>query len=103
VCRARFEERSKGATREITTNQQDRRTDLEVCKAWLFADLYFPQVGHYPKTGAQINNNKHLTILVFLFSGYFYLEIFVCNVFGFKFFFRYNVSLKTQLSFYSIN
>jgi hypothetical protein len=70
VCRAGFEERSKGAAREITTNQQDRRTDLEVCKAWLFVVLYFPQVGHYPRTRAQINNNKHLTVLVFP-SGFF--------------------------------
>jgi hypothetical protein len=46
VCRARFEEMSKGATREIAANQQDRRTDLEVCKAWLFVDLYFPRGGH---------------------------------------------------------
>jgi hypothetical protein len=87
VCRAGFEERSKGAAREIAANQQDRRTDLEVCRAWLFAVLYFPQVGHYPRTGAQINNNKHLTVLVFPsgFSRGFYPEIFMCNVFGFSF------------------
>jgi hypothetical protein len=40
VCRAGVEERSKGATREIITNQQDQRTDLEVCRAWLSAVLY---------------------------------------------------------------
>jgi hypothetical protein len=34
------EERSKGAAREIAANQQDQRTDLEVCKAWLFVVLY---------------------------------------------------------------
>jgi hypothetical protein len=35
------EERSKGAAREIAANQQDRRNDLEVCKAWLFAVSYY--------------------------------------------------------------
>jgi hypothetical protein len=40
VCRAGAEERSKGAAREIATNQQDRRTDLEVCRAWLSTVLY---------------------------------------------------------------
>jgi hypothetical protein len=40
VCRAGAKERSKGATREIATNQQDQRTDLEVCRAWLFVVLY---------------------------------------------------------------
>jgi hypothetical protein len=40
VCRAGAEERSKGAAREITANRQDRRTDLEVCRAWLSAVLY---------------------------------------------------------------
>jgi hypothetical protein len=52
------EERSKGAAREIAANQQDRRTDLEVCRAWLFVALYFPQMGHYPRTGAQDFINK---------------------------------------------
>jgi hypothetical protein len=33
VCRAGFEERSKWVAREIAANQQDRRIDLEVCKA----------------------------------------------------------------------
>jgi hypothetical protein len=45
VCRAGFEERSKGAAREIAANQQDRRTDLEVCKAWLFVVLYYSSGG----------------------------------------------------------
>jgi hypothetical protein len=40
VCREGAEERSKGAAWEITSNQQDQRIDLEVCKAWLFAILY---------------------------------------------------------------
>jgi hypothetical protein len=40
VCREGFEERRKGEAREITVNQQDRRIDLEVCRAWLFVDLY---------------------------------------------------------------
>jgi hypothetical protein len=40
VCRAGAEERSKGEAREITANQQDRRTDLEVCRAWLSVVLY---------------------------------------------------------------
>jgi hypothetical protein len=35
VWRAGAEDRSKGAAREIAANQQDRRTDLEVCRAWL--------------------------------------------------------------------
>jgi hypothetical protein len=65
VCREGLEERSKGATREITTNHTDRRIDLDVCKAWLFVVLYFCQVDHYPRMGAQIYNNKHLTVLVF--------------------------------------
>jgi hypothetical protein len=84
VCkgRGRVEERSKGAAREIEANQQDRRTDLEVCKAWLFVVLYFPQVGHYHRTGAQINNNKH-------HSNSFPFGVlpknFMCNVFGFQF------------------
>jgi hypothetical protein len=40
LCREGFEERRKGAIREITLNQQDRRNDLEVCRAWIFVDSY---------------------------------------------------------------
>jgi hypothetical protein len=40
VCREGFEERRKGAAREIAVNQQDQRIGLEVCRAWLFVDLY---------------------------------------------------------------
>jgi hypothetical protein len=35
VCKAGTKDRSKGATREIAPNQQDRRTDLVACRAWL--------------------------------------------------------------------
>jgi hypothetical protein len=38
---AAAEERRKGAAREIAANQQDRRTNLEVCKARLFVALYY--------------------------------------------------------------
>jgi hypothetical protein len=40
VCREGFEERRKWAPREIADNQQERRIDLEVCRAWPFIDLY---------------------------------------------------------------
>jgi hypothetical protein len=35
VWREGAEDRTKGAVREIKTNQQDRRNDLEVCRAWI--------------------------------------------------------------------
>jgi hypothetical protein len=70
VCRVGFEERSKGAAREIIANQQYRRIYLEVCRTWLFVLLSFPQVGHYPRTRAQINNNNKGLILSVFPSGF---------------------------------
>jgi hypothetical protein len=77
VCRAGAEERSKGAAREIATNQQDRRTDLEVCRAWTICCFVFLRWDHYPRKGAQINNNKsHRIGFPFgVFPGVIYLEI----------------------------
>ena len=40
VCREWFKEISKGEIREITINQQYQRDDIEVCRSWLFVDLY---------------------------------------------------------------
>jgi hypothetical protein len=85
---AGVEERSKGAAREIAANQQDRRIDIEFCKAWLFANLYFPQVGHYPKKGAHdfilIKSTQVLVCPWGFFQG-FLPKNFMCNVFGFQF------------------
>jgi hypothetical protein len=77
VCRAGFKERSKGAAREIAANQQDRRTDLEVCRAWLFADCIFLRWAIIPGQ-SQINNNKqsHSTGFPFgVFPGVIYPKI----------------------------
>jgi hypothetical protein len=41
VWREGSEDRCKGAARDIETNQQDRRTDLEVCRAWLYVAFVF--------------------------------------------------------------
>jgi hypothetical protein len=35
VWRERIEDRRKGAAMKIVSNQQDRRTDIEVCTTWL--------------------------------------------------------------------
>jgi hypothetical protein len=74
-------------------------------KLGYFVDLYFPQVGHYPMTEAQILSNKFNKVLVFpwgFFQGYFTQKLTFTLCLVSYLCFRYNVSLKTQLCFYSI-
>jgi hypothetical protein len=40
VCKVGFKERNKATVRGIIVNQEDRRTDLEVCRDWIFVDMY---------------------------------------------------------------
>jgi hypothetical protein len=58
VWRAGAEDKSKGAARDIAANQQDRRTDLDVCKAWLSVVFVFLRWAIIPGREPRINNNK---------------------------------------------
>jgi hypothetical protein len=77
VWREGAEDKRKGETREITTNQQDRRTNLEVFRACLSSILLYSSSGHFPRKEAQVNNNKsHRTSFPFgFFSGVIYPKI----------------------------
>jgi hypothetical protein len=48
------EDRSKGAAREIAANQHDRRTDLEVCRAWLSIVFVFLRWAIFPQQEPRI-------------------------------------------------
>jgi hypothetical protein len=79
------EEKSEGAAREITTNQQDQRFDLEVCRAWLFVALY--------SSGGPLSQNRSPSFyLITSTYKWFSLRGFLqgclsrnllCNVYGF--------------------
>jgi hypothetical protein len=78
------EDRSKGAAREIAANQQDRRIDLEVCRAWLSVVFVFLKWAIFPGREPRIII-INLTELVFP-SGFFqglFTQKSLCNVFGF--------------------
>jgi hypothetical protein len=68
---------AKGKAREIAANQQDRRTDLEVCKAWLFVVFVFSSGGPLSQDGSPrlILINQQYWFSLRGFSRGFYPEI----------------------------
>jgi hypothetical protein len=78
--------RNKGAAREIVTNQQDRRIDLEVCRAWLSAIFVFLGWAIIPGRESKLII-INLTELIFpsgVFRGYLPINL-LYNVYGFRF------------------
>jgi hypothetical protein len=86
VWRAGAKDRSKGAAREIAANQQDRRIDLEVCRAWLSVVFVFLRWAIFPGREPKIII-INLTDLVFpsrFFQGLFTRNI-LCKCVWFLF------------------
>jgi hypothetical protein len=85
VWRVGAKDRSKGATQDITCNQQDQRIDLDICRAWLSVVFIFLTWAIFPGQEPIINNNNsHRNGFTFgIFLGVIYLEIYCANVFGF--------------------